>query len=176
MVSRWASYFMSPGSNRPVGKGGWSDPGAVEWGPCIHPCTHAWRPGIREDRAGRGAVITHEACYRGVLGCLNELLSVPHIPGTLGGTEAASAHSPRTCSTLVPALPPAPTGPSPHAWPATPEPGSACPSGLRSERHHQGTQGLGSHWETCTCGLPPGSPRARGLGQVSLEPGWPFAS
>lgn len=55
-------------------------------------CVSAW---LSEDLGGQGrkacvggsAVITHEVCYRGVLGCLNERRAIPHIPGTLEGAE-----------------------------------------------------------------------------------------
>lgn len=46
--------------------------------------------GTREARVGKvgvSGVITHEVCYRGVLGCLHERRAIPHIPGTLGGAE-----------------------------------------------------------------------------------------
>ena len=83
------------------------------------------------------------------------------------GQNQASAHS------LTPQAQPCCTPcthepPSPGAWPATPAPDSACPSGLLSDWHHLGIQGLGSPQETCTFGLHPGSPgvriRAGGIG------------
>lgn len=57
-------------------------------------------------------VVTQEVRYRGVLRRLNQLLSVPHIPATLGEAEPASGHSPTASSpTLVPALPLRPGAP-----------------------------------------------------------------
>lgn len=53
-------------------------------------CVSAW---LSEDRGGQGrkagvgGVITHEVCYRGVLGCFNERRAIPHIPSTLEGAE-----------------------------------------------------------------------------------------
>lgn len=53
-------------------------------------CACAWPS---EDLWGQGrtmrvwGVITHEVCYRGVLGCPNECSAVPHVLGTLRGTE-----------------------------------------------------------------------------------------
>ena len=41
-----------------------------------------------------GGVVTHEVCYTGVTGHLKELRAVPHILGSLGGQNQASAHSP----------------------------------------------------------------------------------
>ena len=38
--------------------------------------------------------VTHEVCYTGVTGHLKELRAVPHILGSLGGQNQASAHSP----------------------------------------------------------------------------------
>ena len=83
------------------------------------------------------------------------------------GQNQALAHSPtpqaQPCCTPCTHEPP-----SPGAWPATPAPDSACPSGLLSDWHHLGIQGLGSPQETCTFGLHPGSPgvriRAGGIG------------
>ena len=45
-------------------------------------------------RCGWGGVVTHEVCYTGVIGRLKELRAVPHILGSLGGQNQASAHSP----------------------------------------------------------------------------------
>ena len=41
-----------------------------------------------------GGVITHEVCYTGVIGRLKERRAVPHILGSLGRQNQASAHSP----------------------------------------------------------------------------------
>ena len=41
-----------------------------------------------------GGVVTHEVCYTGVIGRLKERSAVPHILGSLGGQNQASAHSP----------------------------------------------------------------------------------
>ena len=56
-----------------------------------------------------GGVVTHEVCYTGVTGCLKERCAVPHILGSLGEQNLASAHSPtpqtQPCCTPAPMSP-----------------------------------------------------------------------
>ena len=79
---------MSPGSKRPVRNGTSGDLQAGDGG------GGPVAPFLGRT-VGVGGV-THEVCYTGVIGRLKERRAVPHILGSLGGQNQASAHSP-TC-------------------------------------------------------------------------------
>ena len=91
---------------------------------------------------GVGGVVTHEVCYTGVIGRLKERSAVPHILGSLGGQNQASAHSPTRQAR--PRCAPAPVSPHHlvlglpllHQVPLVP--------GLQFDWHRVGIQGLGS--------------------------------